>query len=63
MPPRFVLNEFDLDLPAASLLVGLGLVVVVIVVAGAIDGVMVVNETVLADGASGRSMGVLLGNA
>jgi hypothetical protein len=61
MTSRFVLDKFNLDLPAASLLVGLGLVVLLLVLAGAVDGVVVVDEGVVADLA--RRRGVVLGDA
>lgn len=52
MTSRFILDELNLDLPASCLLVGLGLVLFLVVVAGTVDGVMVVDEGVLNDGAA-----------
>jgi hypothetical protein len=50
MTSRLVLDKFNLDLSAPSLLVGLGLaVLLLIVLAGAVDGVVVVDEGVVAD--------------
>ena len=49
MTSRLVLDKFNLDLSATSLLVGLGLVLLLIVLAGAVDGVVIVDEGVVAD--------------
>ena len=51
MTPALVLNELDLDLPSARLLVALGLVaVVIVIVATALSGVVVLDERVVARG-------------
>jgi hypothetical protein len=56
MASRFVLDKLDLDFAAALLLASLGLVVVVIVIAGAIDRVVVGNERVVADVVGGHGV-------
>ena len=50
MPPRLVLNEFDLDFPATGLLILRPTLFVVVVVATAVDGIVVLDEGVVADG-------------
>ena len=50
MSPRLILNEFDLDFPATGLLVLLTAVFFVFVVAAAVDGIVVLDEGVVADG-------------
>lgn len=50
VPSRLVLDKLDLDLAAAGLLVGLGLLVVVVVVGRAVDSGVVVDERVFTDG-------------
>ncbi len=47
---RFILDKFDLDLSSSCLLVRLWLVIIIVVVAGALSGVLVVDERVFADG-------------
>jgi hypothetical protein len=50
MTPGFVLDELDLDLATAGLLVRLWLVVFIVVVRAAVCGVMVIDERVVVDG-------------
>ena len=58
MTSRFILNKLDFDFPASGLLVRLGLVLFFVVVARAIDGVMVVDKRIVAHGASGGRVGI-----
>lgn len=51
MTSRFVLDEFDLDLPPTRLLVVLRFLFFVLVIAGAVDGVVILDEAVFGDGA------------
>ena len=50
VPSRLVLDEFNFDFSAAGLLVRLWLVVVVVVIAGRVDCVVVVDERVICHG-------------
>ena len=50
MPPRLVLNKFDLDFPATGLLILRPTLFIVVVVATAVDGIVVLDEGVVADG-------------
>jgi hypothetical protein len=56
MPSRFILNEFNLNLASARLLVRFWFLVIFVVVAGAVVGVLVVYELV-----GGWGMGRLVG--
>ena len=56
MPSRFILNEFNLNLASARLLVRFWFLLIVIIVAGAVVGVLVVYELVC-----GWGMGGLVG--
>ena len=56
MPSRFILNEFNLNLASARLLVRFWFLVLVVLVAGTVVGVLVVYELV-----RGRGMGGLVG--
>ena len=56
MSSRFILNEFNLNLASARLLVRFWFLVLVVLVAGTVSGVLVVDELV-----SGRGMGGLVG--
>ena len=60
MTSGLVLDELDLNLSPASLLVGLGLLVVVVIVGADLAGVVVLDERVVAraDGLRGRVDGV-----
>lgn len=61
MTSRFVLDEFNLNLAAACLLVALWFhIVVVVVVAGAVGRVVVVDERVVADGGTAEGRGMLV---
>ena len=55
MPSRFILNEFNLNLASARLLVRFWFLVLVVLVAGAVVGVLVVDELV-----GGRRVGGLV---
>ena len=48
--PRLILNEFDLDFPTAGLLVLLATFFFLFIVAAAVDGIVVLDEGVVADG-------------
>jgi len=50
VPPGLVLNKFDLDFPTAGLLILLSTVFFVLVIATAVDGIVVLDEGVVADG-------------
>ena len=50
MPPRLVLNKFDLDFPATGLLILRPTLFIVVVVATAVDGIVVLDEGVVTDG-------------
>jgi hypothetical protein len=56
MPSRFILNEFNLNLASARLLVRFWFFLIVVFVAGAVIGVLVVYELV-----GRRGMGSLVG--
>ena len=59
MASGLVLDELDLNLSSAGLLVGLGLLLIVVLVGAAVGGVMVLDERVIArDGLGGRVDGV-----
>lgn len=51
MTSGLILNEFDLDLSTASLLVRLWLIFFIVVIGTALIGSIVVDERVIADGA------------
>ena len=55
MPSRFILNEFNLNLASARLLVRFWFLVLVVLVGGAVVGVLVIYEV------SGRGMDSLVG--
>ena len=50
MPPRLVLNKLDLDFPATGLLILGPALFFIVVVAAAVDGIVVLDEGVVADG-------------
>ena len=50
VPPGLVLNKLDLDFPAASLLILRPTFLLILVVAAAVDGIVVLDEGVVADG-------------
>ena len=56
MPSRFILNEFNLNLASARLLVRFWFLVILVFVAGTVVGVLVVYELV-----GGGGMGSLVG--
>jgi hypothetical protein len=56
MPSRFILNEFNLNLASARLLVRFWFLVIVVIVGGAVVGVLVVYELV-GRGGMGRLVG------
>jgi hypothetical protein len=56
MPSRFILNEFNLNLASARLLVRFWFLVIFVIVGGAVGGVLVVYELVC-----GGGMGSLVG--
>jgi len=56
MPSRFILNEFNLNLASARLLVRFWFLVIFVIVGGAVVGVLVVYELV-----GGWGMGSLVG--
>ena len=59
MTSRFVLDEFNLDLAATSFLVALGFhIIIVVVVGGAVDRVVVIDERVVADGGAREGLGM-----
>ena len=55
MPSRFILNEFNLNLAPARLLVRFWFLLVFVIVGGTVVGVLVVDELVC-----GRGMGGLV---
>jgi hypothetical protein len=56
MPSRFILNEFNLNLASARLLVRFWFLVILVFVAGTVVGVLVIYKLV-----GGRGMGSLVG--
>ena len=50
MPPGFVLNKFDLDFPTTGLFILWPTLFLFFVVAGTVDGIIVLDEGVVADG-------------
>lgn len=58
MSPRLVLNKFNLDFPTTGLLILLSTFFLFIVVAAAVDGIVVLDEGVVADGREAVVSGV-----
>lgn len=56
MPSRFILNEFNLNLASARLLVRFWFLVIVVIVGGTVVGILVVDKLV-----GGRGVGGLVG--